>query len=802
MKANTKPISDSFLKTEKKAPLILLGLLVMICLVVYREYIFGHYYFYFRGIGSDSLNYSYPYIYGVADYISKTGIPKWSFHFGMGRNLFPFILQDPFDVFLYLGGKDNILYLTVYKEILKVILSGMVFFYYLRLLKLSDFTAITGSLLFAFCGFKIVGSCWYIFSFEAFNVALMLLAFELLFTRGKWFLFPFVIFLTGISQPFNLYLNGVFIAMYALLRLFYTESFTVRNVGALFLKMAGLGIIGMLLSGPFLLENMAQVLESPRGSGVNSFAHILAATPLSFTMNKFLLGASIMRWFSNDILGPGSHYNGAWNYLETPAFYIGLPCLLLMPQVFSFLKTRLKIVFIIFIIIWVLPMVFPYYRYAFWLFSGDYFRAYSFFISIFFLFYSLIALDNIIKFQKINLPVLLTTLAVLFFALNYPYYPPQATLYFEDRESIYRPIWLFVSIGIVVYTIVLFFFRKSYSAGFIKYVFFVLVIFEITYLNNFTLNNMEQLEVAKLSKDSGYKDHQQDAINILKQTDHSIFRIDKATSSSPARFGGYNDGMVQDYLGTSAYNSFNQLHYIFYYQLMGISDRSNEAQSRWAIGFVNRPIMESENSVKYILTKSYTHPMWQIAFDSITTFGDVKLFKNKYCLPLGYTYNYFIKESIFSPLFYQQKDLVSLQTCVIRDDYAGKVTGLKEFKLADTLPVSTFNAEIYSQLVNNLKKDTLTITKFEENFISGTINLKEDKMMYLSIPYDDGWKLTVDGHPAEKVILSAGMTGVRLQPGYHKVEMAYELRYFRKGLLLSLFGIVLYTGILFFKIRK
>src|SRR3954467_4097603 len=100
-----------------------------------------------------------------------------------------------------------------------------------------------------------------------------------------------------------------------------------------------------------------------------------------------------------------------------PAFYIGLQHLLLMPQVFAFLRMRTRIVFAIFIIVWILPIIFPYFRYAFWLFSGGYYRAYSFFVSFFFLFYSLIALENISRSRKINVTVLIVTIAVLFFAL-------------------------------------------------------------------------------------------------------------------------------------------------------------------------------------------------------------------------------------------------------------------------------------------------------------------------------------------------------------------------------------------------
>ena len=46
------------------------------------------------------------------------------------------------------------------------------------------------------------------------------------------------------------------------------------------------------------------------------------------------MAAAILRQFSNDMAGTGSHFLGWQNYLEAPSSYCGLICLLLTPQVF------------------------------------------------------------------------------------------------------------------------------------------------------------------------------------------------------------------------------------------------------------------------------------------------------------------------------------------------------------------------------------------------------------------------------------------------------------------------------------
>jgi uncharacterized membrane protein YfhO len=788
------PAKDFFNTLGNKAPLFVLAIILLICFVVFKDYMLFEKAYYFKDMGSDSENYSYPNLYNTANYIALHGIPKWSFNFGMGQNIFPFFLRDPFDIFLYIGGKDHIFYATIYKEVTKILLGGLVFYYYLKMLKVSDYATIIGSLFYAFCGFTILGSGWQIFTFEAFNMALLLLSFEKLFTQKKWYLFPVSIFLIGISQPFNFYVYGFFLAAYALLRHFQTHAFTAKKVAATFLQMIGLGIIGILMSAPLMIEIIYQILESPRGSGTNSYASVLSSTPLFSISDPLQLGTSVMRFFSSDLLGSGTGFKGWTNYLEAPLFYCGLPCLLLMPQVFQFLEKKTKLIFIIFISIWILPIIFPYFRRAFWLFTGDYYRSYSFFVAFFFIYYSLMALDQITRKHKINLIVLIVTVVVLFGLLNYPF--------FEDKEIINPVIFVFVSIMLVVYGALLFFLGKEGSPGYLKYIFFAAIVCELAFLSRFTVNDRDAVTAEELSTRADYNDYTIDALKYLKQIDGSFYRIDKTYASSPAMHFSLNDGMAQNYHGTSGYSPFNQQYYIYYLQLMGISNKNVEIESRWALGLSSRPILESENRVKYILAKTTINPLWTIVCDQIATFGDVKVYRNKYVLPVGYTYSRFMKESAFENLSILQKDLTSLKTFVLKDADVGKAAGLSEFTLTDTTSAAAFNANVYRQCVNDLSNDTLVVTKFDETLLTGAIDAREQKMMYLSIPYDAGWTLKVDGQKTDKIILDAGMTGVMLSKGHHTIEMKYDLRFFKTGLLLFLLGLLLYGGLWYYLKQK
>ena len=773
-----------------KAVLIALGLIGLVAFIVFKDYLLLEKVYLFTDIGNDTLQGYYPFITGDIDYLHKFGIPKWSFNGGMGQNIFPMFLLDPFNIFLYIAGKNNVMYGMAYKELAKILLTGFIFFRYLKIIKLSNYTAITGSLLLSFCGFMIVGGGWYVFSTEVFEFVLLLLSFELLFMKQKWYLFPLPIFLICISMPFNLYIYGVFLAFYAMLRLFQTKKFNAKNVFTIFSQMIGLGLLGILFSAPFSIEFIYQLLESPRGSGNTSLTHILSSAPVFGIADNIQLGSSVMRFFSSNLLGNGIVFKGWRNYLEAPLLYCGLPCLILMPQLFPFLEKRVRIAFIVIIAIWITPLIFPYFRNAFWLFTGDYYRGFAFFISFIFLYYSLQALEMIIQKGRINLIILIATIIALFALLHYPYFP--------DNEAVDHSILIFVSCMLVVYGILLYFISKRGSPAFLKYLFVIIIISELVYQTNLTVNERRALTSDQLSGKSGYNDYSVEAINYIKHTDGSFYRIDKTYGSSPAYYPSLNDGMVQDYHGTSSYNSFNQEYYIKYLQLMGVAKNGDELDSRFSRGLIRWPILESENCVKYILTKKRMEPIYDSICDSVTTFGDVKVYRNKLLIPFGFTYGSFIKERVFDSLATSEKQFLTMAACAIQDKDANKLTGLKELLLKDTIPLSTMTYERYRQDIKELSKDTLAIDKFGETLISGKIDLKEDKMMCMSVPFDGGWKLKVDGKPQDKIILNGGMTGIMLKKGPHMVEMVYDLRFFRTGLYLCLLGALIYAGLWLF----
>lgn len=84
-----------------------------------------------------------------------------------------------------------------------------------------------------------------------------------------------------------------------------------------------------------------------------------------------------------------------------------------------------------------------------------------------------------------------------------------------------------------------------------------------------------------------------------------------------------------------------------------------------------------------------------------------------------------------------------------------------------------------------LTQGELKTEQFDDTYIKGKINASDNKMVYTSVNYDDGWTVTVDGKEVDKVKIAGALIGFRVDAGEHTVEMKYTPRGLAVGLLIS-----------------
>ncbi len=84
-----------------------------------------------------------------------------------------------------------------------------------------------------------------------------------------------------------------------------------------------------------------------------------------------------------------------------------------------------------------------------------------------------------------------------------------------------------------------------------------------------------------------------------------------------------------------------------------------------------------------------------------------------------------------------------------------------------------------------LRYGAMDIEEFEETYIKGTVNVSNNKMLYTSINYDEGWTVKVDGKKAEKVKIGDALIGINLTEGKHTIEFSYTPQGLIPGIIIS-----------------
>ena len=329
------------------------------------------------------------------------------------------------------------------------------------------------------------------------------------------------------------------------------------------------------------------------------------------------------------------------------------------------------------------------------------------------------------------------------------------------------------------------------------------VMLEMGYNAHQTISKRETLAAASLKERTGYNDFTVDALDYLKKEDNTFFRIDKDYASTPAgEHKSINDAQVQGYYSTSCYSSFNQKYYIRFLQAVDIIGTETERETRWAPNLASNPLLQTFASVKYNLSKSEEPFYTTYGYaNEVAKFGDVKVLKNKYVLPLGFTYDKYITKTAFDKLDNSTKKGIALiNSFVIEEKEQQKYAAFTPFQ-TDSM-VADYGHEHYYKDVYEADRHLLQIVAHNNNHIEGKITLDKPKLLFFSIPFDEGWQASVDGQKKDLQLINVGFMGLPLEKGQHEVRLTFVPPYSRLGMGVGLIALCLYMLMSWYWYRK
>lgn len=97
------------------------------------------------------------------------------------------------------------------------------------------------------------------------------------------------------------------------------------------------------------------------------------------------------------------------------------------------------------------------------------------------------------------------------------------------------------------------------------------------------------------------------------------------------------------------------------------------------------------------------------------------------------------------------------------------------------------NLEVFERIIDELKTGEFVPAVFEDGNVEGEYTAENDCNLLLSVPYDDGWSVTINGAAAELTpAADKGMSCLSVQKGTNKIVMTYKTPGALAGLAVSL----------------
>ena len=139
--------------------------------------------------------------------------------------------------------------------------------------------------------------------------------------------------------------------------------------------------------------------------------------------------------------------------------------------------------------------------------------------------------------------------------------------------------------------------------------------------------------------------------------------------------------------------------------------------------------------------------------------------KKKYILDLGY---------------HKSGDVISLHS------ENGEELNLVAYKV---------NESALDSFITKLSRQTMTVDSYDETSIKGHIDVSSAGQLVLSVPYESGWTLYVDGVKTDMDLFEDAFISVYLNEGSHSIELQYFPDNLIAGIIISFICLLLLIGL-------
>ena len=112
------------------------------------------------------------------------------------------------------------------------------------------------------------------------------------------------------------------------------------------------------------------------------------------------------------------------------------------------------------------------------------------------------------------------------------------------------------------------------------------------------------------------------------------------------------------------------------------------------------------------------------------------------------------------------------------------------------------NEAVLQQAMDSLSAQHLTEVEYDSTHLSGHLSLTEAGRLILSIPYEEGWTVRINGEEVEPALFGGSLMAFDLGSGEYEIDMHYVPAGSRVGIAVTVVSLLLFTGLMLLGRRK
>lgn len=220
-------------------------------------------------------------------------------------------------------------------------------------------------------------------------------------------------------------------------------------------------------------------------------------------------------------------------------------------------------------------------------------------------------------------------------------------------------------------------------------------------------------------------------------------------------------------------------------EIFALSSETNEETSETNVSLLSGADATGENEIPE-------------GFESIGETDGFELYENPHFIPMGFTYDYFIRVENFEKIKNDvnlkifASDRILIRDIILTDEQAERYSAILE---EDTdYPEEPMSEEEFYRLSDERAATACTTFTYDPSGYQATINMSRDNLVFFSIPWDKGFTAYVDGveTPIEKV--DYDFMAILVPEGEHSIRFVWKPYGIEAGIAASIAGILLAAG--------